>query len=192
MTPEAGQSVSRPDGAALLVNDDPNVGLLAGDKRVSIGLKVLLEAVHAGGDAPQGGDGGLSLWEIEARSLGALTRGRRHGRAGPVGILSKRLHQPLSYFCQPSLIEDFEHRSVMSAQSWCLAQRVFANAGDALGSDFRPAVEQSAARRIDVREDKVHVSTAGRRCPIFSMANRNPGPLALPIEFEPGPVRTGQ
>lgn len=88
MTPEAGQSVGRPDGATLLVNDYPDVGLLTGDKRVSIGLNVLLEAVHAGGDGPQSGDGGLRFWEIDARSLGALTCGRRHSRAGPVRILS--------------------------------------------------------------------------------------------------------
>lgn len=136
MTPEAGQSVSRPDSAALVVNDYPDVGLLAGDKRVSIGLKVLLEAVRAGGDGPQGGDGGLGLWEIEARSLRALTRSRRHGRAGPIGILSKCLHQPLPYFRQAPLIENFEHGSVMPAQSRRFAQRVLADAGYALGPDF--------------------------------------------------------
>ncbi|WP_316168224.1 MULTISPECIES: hypothetical protein [unclassified Bradyrhizobium] len=136
MTPQAGQSVGRPDRAALLVNDYPDGGLLAGDERVSICRKVSLEAVHAGGDGPQGGDGGLCLWEIDARSLGALTRGRRHGRARPFRILSQRVHQPLTYFCQTPLIENFEHSPVMPAQSRCFAQRVLAYAGDALGPYF--------------------------------------------------------
>lgn len=150
-----GQSVSRPDGAALLVNDDPDVGLLAGDKRVSIGLKVLLEAVHVGGDGPQSGDGSLGLGQIKARPLGALTRGCRHGRAGSVRILSKRPHQPLSYFRQAPLIENFEHGSVMPAQSRRFAQRVLADTGDALGSDFRAAVQQGAAAGVYVGEDKM-------------------------------------
>lgn len=36
------------------------------------------------------------------------------------------------------------------------------------------------------------MSAAGRRRPIFGMANRYIGPLAVPIELEPGTVRTGK
>jgi hypothetical protein len=189
-----GQSVGRPDGAALLVNDYPDVGLLAFDKRVSIGLKAVLEAVHAGGDAPQGGDRGLGLGEIEARSLGALTCARRHGRAGPLRIISKRLHQPSSYFCQAPLIEYLEHRAVVPSQGRRLAERMFTDAGDALGPDFRAAIQQGAAAGVYVGEHNVCMSAASSmgHGSFFSVTNHHVSALAVWIEFAPSPVGTSK
>jgi hypothetical protein len=80
----------------------------------------------------------------------------------------------------------------MAPQGRRLAQRVLADAGNALSPDLRAAVLQGAARGIYVGEHKVDMSAAGRRDPVFSMANRNVGPLAVRIEFEPGTVRTSK